>query len=444
MADLMQHCTALLRSLRLTRGLPWLVVLAVCWLIRPVAYAGNDDGVLVGGQAALTGGAVTATVSDGTAAWYNPAGLAQLQRQSLDLNASVYGINLVSAKHLLTLPDGTQHGASVTDWLLLPAALSYSRLFSKRVVGSFGIFIPKSTDFTLQQNVTDSQGTHWSVGFDQLQKEYDYIATVGIRVSDTLRVGVALHGIYISTEETRQVGAGNPADDSSPFVVGSEHRTTSDYGLRIGLGVQWTPRPNVNAGLSLQTPTLTGFREIASSSVGAAMAQTGGNNFSSMGQDGLKSVWELSTPFSMRGGVAIGVRKAQLLIDGSLISSLKSNESDLNRKWHGNARLGFLLHVSDRLTAGAGAFTDLNSAKESSPNFIGVAGGVRLSTDYHIEEGHRALTFITTLGGRYAYGFGPIQGIRFEGAGENLTYTQQLVKAHVHELAFNLGGGVTF
>ena len=82
------------RGLRcLASAFAWLITIAASWLSGPVAYAGNDDGVLVGGQAALTGGAVTATTSDGTAAWYNPAGLAQLQRPSLDLNASVYGFN---------------------------------------------------------------------------------------------------------------------------------------------------------------------------------------------------------------------------------------------------------------------------------------------------------------------------------------------------------------
>ena len=39
-----------------------------------VAHAGNDDGVLIGDEAVLTGGAVTATTDDGSSIWYNPAG----------------------------------------------------------------------------------------------------------------------------------------------------------------------------------------------------------------------------------------------------------------------------------------------------------------------------------------------------------------------------------
>ena len=421
----------------------WLIPIAAC-LSSPVAYAGNDDGVLVGGQAALTGGAVTATISDGTAAWYNPAGLAQLQRPSLDLNASVYGFNWISAEDLLTVPDGTQKGASVIDWVLLPAALSYSRVLSPRVVASFGIFIPKTSDFTLQEYVADSQGTRWTVGFDRLQKEYDYILTTAVRISDTLRVGIALHGIYISTEETTQIGAGNTGDDSGPFLVDSSHRTTGDYGLRIGLGVQWAPRPDVDAGISLQTPTLTGLRQISSSTLTASTGEGGSPEFASTSENGLKSVWELSTPLSVRAGIAFTHDRAQLLLDGTLTSSLKSDEAVLNRKWHGNARVAGLWHMSNQLSAGMGVFSDLNASKEPAANYIGVAGGLRLSSHYQIEEGARPLTFITTLGGRYAYGFGQIAGVRISTEGETLTREEQSVTAHAHELAFNLGWAMTF
>jgi len=430
------------RAIRLPRA--WLIPLAATWLSSSVAYAGNDDGVLVGGQAALTGGAVTATISDGTAAWYNPAGLAQLQRPSLDLNASVYGFNWISAQDLLTVPDGTQKGATVIDWVLLPAALSYSRVLSPRVVGSFGIFIPKTSDFTLQEYVADSQGTRWTVGFDRLQKEYDYILTAAVRMSDTLRVGIALHGIYISTEETTQIGAGNTADSSQPFLVDSSHRTTGDYGVRIGFGVQWEPRADVNAGISLQTPTLTGLRQVASSTLTASTAEAGSHEFASTSENGLKSVWELSTPLSVRAGIAFTHDRAQLMLDGTLTSSLKSDESALSRKWHGNARVAGLWRVSDQVSAGMGVFSDLNASQDSSANYIGAAGGVRLSSHYEIEEGTRPLTFITTLGGRYAYGFGEIAGVRISADGETLTREEQAVRSYAHELAFNLGWAVTF
>jgi hypothetical protein len=214
--------------------------------------------------------------------------------------------------------------------------------------------------------------------------------------------------------------------------------------LRVGLGVQWTPRADLSAGISLQTPTLTGLRQISSSRVKASMAEGGSHEFGSTSENGLKSVWELSTPLSVRAGVAFTRDRAQILVDGTLTSSLTSEEAVLSRKWHGNARVGCLWRVSDQLSAGAGVFSDLNASKEPSANYIGAAGGLRLSSDYQIEEGTRPLTFITTLGGRYAYGFGQIAGVSVSAEGETLTRVEQAVTAHAHELAFNLGWAMTF
>jgi hypothetical protein len=50
------------RRLRLTHGVTLLLLLA-----RP-AYAGNEDEILLGNDAALMGGAITATTADGSAA----------------------------------------------------------------------------------------------------------------------------------------------------------------------------------------------------------------------------------------------------------------------------------------------------------------------------------------------------------------------------------------
>src|SRR6476620_12797955 len=115
------------------------VVLAV--FVTRVAHAGNDDAVLLGNQAILTGGAVTAIVSDGASAWFNPAGLGHATRNQLDVTGSVYGLNIYSAKALLVLPDGNSADAKVIDWGLVPSVLSFTRTWSDDVVVSFGLFI---------------------------------------------------------------------------------------------------------------------------------------------------------------------------------------------------------------------------------------------------------------------------------------------------------------
>ncbi|MDD9941971.1 MAG: hypothetical protein OXU20_13080, partial [Myxococcales bacterium] len=73
-----------------------MTLLLSCWPLS-TAHAGNDDEFFVGQQAALTGGAVTASVRDGSAAYYNPAGLGAIERATVDVSASVYALRYHSA-----------------------------------------------------------------------------------------------------------------------------------------------------------------------------------------------------------------------------------------------------------------------------------------------------------------------------------------------------------
>ena len=420
-----------------------LLVGAFILLSRPLlARAGNDDAILIGGQASLTAGAITATVSDGSAAWYNPAGIAKATRNTVDINASAYGISRIVVDDLFTLPDGTSGEASVIDWQLVPSALSYVRELG-RVTAGFGIFIPTTTDADLRSHLVASNGSQWTLAIDELTNEYDYIVTVGARVTDTFRLGVSVHGIYTSSEEMVQVGLGSPGEPGNLFMAYSQHRVLGDYGARLGIGAQWTATPRLDLGAVLVTPTLTGFRRTRLTELNGVFSGTAEEaEFLSDEQDGTSAVWELSRPLLLRLGVAYRMGRAQLLFDGSLTSPLESREDELDRKLSANARVAMLVQHSDALTYGLGAFTDFNGARQLGPDFVGVAGGLSLSSHYHLAETGEPLTFITTLGGRYAYGWGYTEGVSFAGAAEGFEYVR--ARMRVHELAFNLGGCVTF
>lgn len=396
----------------------------------------------MGSQALMTGGAVTAIVSDGSSAWYNPAGLATLKRASFDIHGSTYGISYNTAKHLFTLPDGTSGSGSVVDWQLIPTVLSYARRLSDKVVGAFGVFVPHYTDVDLRSSLDQPNGSHWTFGADQFSSDYTYILSVAVKTTETFRWGVALHGKYTSNEEMIQIGFGTPGTPDSPYTVLSSHEVIDDYGLRLGLGLQWQALPRLALGAALQTPSLTGFRDVTEDTV-SGVADQAGTSFAASHNDGVKGVWELSSPLALRLGAAYQFDRVQLLLDGSFSTRVDSSHDLLDRDFSGNARLGVLFKTSDTITVGSGVFSDLNNQRGRGVDFLGAVLGVRFAENYHLRENGLPLTFSTTVGVRYAYGWGKTQGLKLNAdlsADESVTS----VRVQVHEAAINLGGGVSY
>lgn len=102
-----------------------LFAVAALSLARPApARAGNDDELLVGSRAAMTAGTVGATVMDGSASWYNPAGLGAIDRDQVDVSGTVYTLRVYAASDFLALQSGESDDASVVEFLAVRYAFS--------------------------------------------------------------------------------------------------------------------------------------------------------------------------------------------------------------------------------------------------------------------------------------------------------------------------------
>src|SRR6187402_2008452 len=207
-------------------------------------HAGNDDGVLLGEQAMITGGAVTAIVSDGASAWYNPAGLGLAQRNQLDVTGSVYGVNIYRVKSAFVLPDGTSANAGMTDWVLVPSVLSFVREMGDGWVATVGIFIPRTHDFDMRTQVQNEAGQIFAGTVGSLLYENDYMMAVAKRLTPNLRLRVSAAGVYISRRDFVQIAFGSEDAPEAGFYNGSSSVAVGNYAARLTLGMQWNPAPD--------------------------------------------------------------------------------------------------------------------------------------------------------------------------------------------------------
>ena len=259
------------------------LILASAALVTSVtvgAHAGNDDGVLLGEQAMITGGAVTAIVADGASAWYNPAGLGQSSRNRFDVTGSVYGVNIYRVKSAFALPDGTTANAAMTDWVLVPSVLSFVRELGNDWVATVGIFIPRTHDFDLRTQVHKETGEIFAGTISSQLRENDYMMAVAKRLGPNLRLGVSAAGVYISRRDFVQIGFGSPDAPDAGFYNGSSSTTVSNYGVRLTLGMQWNPAPDWDLGLSIQSPVLTGWSDISRTVLQSTLSPDTGPHFS--------------------------------------------------------------------------------------------------------------------------------------------------------------------
>ncbi len=125
-------------------------------LIAGRAVAQNADGILLGTEAALTGGAVLSTAHDAAGAYYNPAGLAALPASALQISGSVYQLSSFRLRSFVrtTLPwTRIDQSLTATDWSSAPSVAVYGLRLSPRLGLALGVWIPARESISLVSTV---------------------------------------------------------------------------------------------------------------------------------------------------------------------------------------------------------------------------------------------------------------------------------------------------
>lgn len=325
----------------------------VIMLLPVTAFAGNDDEILIGTQGARLGGAVTATVTDSTALWYNPGAIGRTRWAQFGVSGT-----LVQA----TIMDGGDDVALG----VVPATLGHE--------------IPLPNDWAFGYGIFTSQARPAGTMFGT-RNTYNFGAGVGAPLGSTLRIGMAAFAVYSDQLAVASMSAVN-------------QQALSSF---ISLGMHWTATPQLSFGVSVNSPRLflvtDGYETVTG---GGAVADNA--NFT------------LAAPVRVRGGVAYDFGGVMVSLDGDVQPALDNDDAGIDRRLVPNGRLGAEIALDEQTNLGLGMFTDLapEGASAARMNYFGVSGGIETAARYEMGSDESALSMEITafVGFRYAYGTG--------------------------------------
>jgi len=436
------------------------VTIVMGLLISVPCAAGNDDEILVGNDAALMGGAVTAVVNDGSSVWYNPAGIAGVAVDTLNVSGSAFILRSHRVPRLLSSASGPSVPGEVLEFVSVPSALTYVRPLSSTVRIALGVFVTQATDQTLETilelpKVSPELPVPGRVllALDYSAQTYHAGLSVGWKVLPKLWVGASLMASLEQTDGSTLYSGGtvDSSEGSSALFNQSQLYKTTNLGLLVNAGAQWQVTPQLRLGLSVQSQSYAVFNSFSAPSVRAGVVSTEQLSVFSFGvadSEGSSVGFEAYAPPRVRLGAAYTGRKLTVVVDGDVRPGNRAG-----RKTNYNARVGARYAFSEDIAVGAGAFTDRSPVRLTDAfgardiDFYGATLGLNYVTALALRRkvGADKVTFSTTVALRYAYGRGQIGGLVVPTVADDLTALRSTpTRLTTHEVGVHLGSSVFF
>ncbi|MCA9580629.1 MAG: hypothetical protein KC416_02470 [Myxococcales bacterium] len=430
------------------------VVLALGFaLVTSRVRAGNDDEILVGNEAALAAGAVGATSRDGSSLWYNPAGVALAKKGHIEGSGSAFVLRNYTIDGLIRTSSGQKSNADFLEIVSVPSALSILWPLEPGLVLGAGIFVTRAANSSISARLVEPLDSgregEWLLVLTDRSAIYRLGLGLGWSILPRLRVGATAFATYEGITQTGQFSGGviDPTtSQADSFVAGSSRLAADRVGLRAVLGIQFDPTDELSFGLTVMTHGLSIASRSESSSF-AAEADSAERVFGADRRSDLSTGIAASEPLRLRASAAYRMGEDWISIDADYQTELTVPGLALQRDALVNARVGGLFKVDTHVWIGAGLFTDLSSERtprsvgDSRADFLGGTFGIRYDHPLALAEPDAdVLTFSTSIGLRYAYGFGEARGLITDGTSDPFVD----VDYAVHEFALHIGSGLSY
>ena len=432
--------------------------------------AGNDQSVLVGNQAALSGGVANSLSLDSGALWYNPAGLANLGTNTLDVSASAFVLRIRTMPGVLETRlynHVVSEDIRSVEFLSIPSSLIFARRVHPKVVLGFGIVVPRQdameTNIGFEKLDTDPQGAavlvRQRVEFAVREVETHAGVGVGWQPIPRLRIGASLWVIYqqVDVRATFSRGiavSGSPTDDGAGLLVSGSEIALKALNGRLDLGIQWDAGHGWHLGLTFRSPTVHFYRTGSARSVEAAAVvpatTPGAADLALAKEEPSETAFEMIRHLQVALGVTWRWAGGWVGAEADLEPALRNTELGVDRALVWNVRVGARFAVAQNVDVGVGVFTDNGASRrpegiaDADVDYYGLTAGVEIRSPHRLAAGGKApkLVFSTTIAVRYAFGLGRVGAVSNDLANDTLVdLTRDVV---FHEIGLHVGSTLYF
>jgi len=432
-------------------------------LATRVAFAGNVDSFYLSGDAALQGGAISADVEGGGAAWYNPAGLAKLPRLRFDVSVNAFALRLGGHSTVgAAAPDAQVTTLTTPDLTLVPAALTLTQRFGKLGL-ALGMFVPVQSWTYLRTQVKDgaAQGANTGFGIDAYGHDQSYAvgAAFGLRLTPNLDFGASLFFNYRAQVGISAVGLSSlDSDGTRRSFLSHSTLDAQQLGVQPVVGAQFRPAAGYRVGLALRFPSVQLWQHaqrVDITSLGSTGPQGDIAQDSSFNDSTAVSA-TLVAPMRLHLGVSRSFGPTRIALEASYQTPIYVAQAQIDWKPVFNAGIGGKHRLSEALAVGGGIHTDLSPARrardfgDAKLDFYAVTAAIDWGTRYALlARGSEALPsgsalrFGSTIALTYALGIGDVTQAQFRSgpSGVDLSSVQQHVL--VHEFVLYIASSLT-